>query len=53
MAKAKYKTAAVPNHIHRACETEAIRRRKRTGKLIRWTDILFEIAEKHLKCSSR
>ena len=44
----KSKSAQVPVRIYNACEGEAARRRKRTGKLVRWTDVLFESAAKHL-----
>lgn len=42
------KSAQIPVHIFDACESEAKKRRKKTGKLIRWTDVLFEIAEQKL-----
>jgi len=44
----KSKSAQVPAHIYNACEAEAVKRRKKTGKMIRWTDILFETVEKSL-----
>lgn len=44
----KSKSAQIPERIYSACESEAARRRKRSGKLIRWTDVLFEIAEHKL-----
>jgi hypothetical protein len=49
MAKnVRSKSAQIPIHIFTACEAEAASRRKKTGKLIRWTEVLFEIAEKSL-----
>jgi hypothetical protein len=49
MAKnTRTKSAQIPSHIFNACEAEAARRRKKTGKIIRWTDILFEAVEKQL-----
>jgi len=46
----KSKPAQIPSHIYAACESEAAKRRKRTGKLIRWTDVLFAAAEQQLRC---
>lgn len=48
----KSKPAQIPHHIYAACEAEAQRRRKRTGKLVRWTNVLFAAAEKSLGCKS-
>ena len=42
------KPIKIPHHIYAACEAEAIRRRKKTGKLIYWTAVLFEAAKKSL-----
>jgi len=46
----KSKSAQIPSHIYAACEAEARRRRKRTAEMVRWTDVLFEVAEKELGC---
>lgn len=32
----------MPADICRAAESEATRRRKKTGALVRWTDVIFE-----------
>lgn len=53
MNERKSKPAQIPDHIYQACEREARRRRKSSGKLVRWTDILFSAAEKQLDCSSQ
>jgi hypothetical protein len=45
----KTKPFQVPESIWKAAEAEAKRRRKKTGDLIRWTDIVNEILAKHLK----
>lgn len=38
----KSKPYQVPEHIWKACETEAKKRRKKTGDLVRWSDVLLE-----------
>lgn len=42
----KSKMAKIPLDIYRACEDEAKKRRKKTGKLIYWTEVLFEKVRK-------
>jgi hypothetical protein len=39
----------VPHHLAEKAEAEARRRCKKTGEPIRWTDIIREVLEKHLK----
>jgi len=46
--KRKSKPAQIPSHIYSACEAEAQRQRKRSGELVRWTDILFDAVQKSL-----
>ena len=46
------KPIKIPHHIYTACEAEAVRRRKKTGKLIYWTAVLFEAVEKSLSLNS-
>ncbi len=53
MDKAKQaKPIKIPHRLYADCEAEAVKRRKKTGKLIYWTTVLFEAAEKGLGISS-
>lgn len=45
----KTKPLAVPEKIYEAAEAEAKRRRKKSGDLIRWSDVVHEILRKHFK----
>ena len=47
------KPIKIPHRIYAACEAEAVKRRKKTGKLIYWTTVLIEAAEKALGINSR
>lgn len=49
----KSKSAQIPVRIFNACEAEATKRRKRSGKQVCWTEVLFEMAEKALGLKSQ
>jgi hypothetical protein len=44
----KTKPFQVPEQIWKAAEEKAKERRKKTGALIRWSDIIHEILAEHL-----
>ena len=45
----KAKNIQLPEPIWKAAEAEAKRRRKKSGDLIRWSDIVHEILVKHFQ----
>ena len=43
-----YYTYQVPRHLYEKLERKALARRKKTGEIYRWTDIIREMLEKKL-----